>query len=90
MKKIINEIARYIVSEVQEKSIESGFQYTINGKDIIEKYRLRLDEAFSNAIEEALWDMEEVSDVIQDGDWFDVVIYTAYAPNYNEEDYNED
>lgn len=67
---------------------ESGFQYTIDHMEITERFHLELGEAVDAAIEEALWKMDEVNDVVVDVDGFDVVLGTAYAPNYNEDDYS--
>lgn len=80
-----HKIADYIIETVQEDSILSGFQ--------LEVYHDELESVFGNLtsddlcfIYDLLGEREEVLDVILTEECFDVVIGTAYAPNYQEDE----
>lgn len=87
MDNLINDICDFIVKTVQDESILSGFQYVVSYSDIAEKYSKQLSETIQSAIENELSSRKEVADVFCDTDGFDVVLYTDYAPNYNQKDF---
>lgn len=82
---IINEIIKI----VQEESVLSGFQYIINYTYIENKFNIAINNNLREVIKTKLEEREEVADVYLDDNGFDVVLYTDYAPNYNEENNNE-
>lgn len=88
MKNIIfdrfDDIAKYIVRQVQENSILSGFQYIVSYKDVQNTFSIKLNKYVNKQIINALYDREEVADIQEDEEGFDVVIYTSFAPNYIE------
>lgn len=83
----IQKISDYIVGQVQEKSIETGFQYVVSKTDIRRELSIELSEEELRAVTEHLMSREEVADVIEENDGFDVVLYTKFAPNYEPSDY---
>jgi hypothetical protein len=86
MDKLFEKISNYIIKTVQENSMLSGFQYVVSYKDIQETFSQEIDEYINSKIIENLSAREEVADVQEDTDGFDVVLYTKYAPNYIEEE----
>lgn len=82
----IKGITDYIIKTVQENSILSGFQYIVSYTDIEKTFDINISN-IKNDIIDTLSTREEVADVQVDEEGFDVVLYTKYAPNYNEEDY---
>lgn len=82
----IKEIAEYIIKTVQENSILSGFQCIVSYTDIEKTFNINISD-IKNDIINMLCTREEVADVQDDVEGFDVVLYTEYAPNYNKEDY---
>ncbi len=89
MVNILNLIADYIIKQVQEESILSGFQYVVEYSGIEEKFSIIIEQDLKSKIVDVLLQREEVADVLLDNEGFDVVIYTNYAPNYigdNEDD----
>ena len=80
------DIVDFIIKTVQEESIESGFQLIVYPSEIESHFNIKLDGSLIEQIEEGLWQREEVADVIVENGAFDVVLYTAYAPNYEEVD----
>lgn len=86
---IFEKISNYIITEVAENSDSSmsGFQYCVNYADVQELFATEIDEFINEMILSELNKSEKVADVELDTDGFDVVLYTDYAPNYeNEED----
>ena len=81
-----SKIADFIIKTVQEESILSGFQYTIDYSHLEGIFDIKLTEDTIQQIKLELEKREEVSDVICDEDVFDVVIYIDFAPNYIEEE----
>ena len=86
---LLKRITDYIVKTVQEESILSGFQYIVDYSDVQSHFAKEIGEYINNQIVEALESREEVADVEQDTDGFDVVLYTDFAPNYEDKDYEE-
>ncbi|WP_291566903.1 MULTISPECIES: hypothetical protein [unclassified Clostridium] len=89
-KNLFEEIAKYLVKTVQEESdgSMSGFQYIISNADIQEKFGKEIEEYINNKIMDASFEREEIADICIDTDGFDVVLYTDFAPNYIEEQWN--
>lgn len=83
------EIANYIVQTVQEDSIISGFQLIITYDELEEKFG-ELSEDDLSHIYNLLTEREEVADVVMSEDDYDIVLYTDYAPNYSEDDYEDE
>lgn len=83
-KTIIEKIATDIIKTVQinSDSSMSGYSYTIDYATILSKYSQQINEAINAAITKELEKREEVADVQEDTDGFDVTLYTDYAPNY--------
>lgn len=81
----MKEVADYIIKTVQEDSIE-GFQLMVDYSDIEEEFGIKLTDEIIKEIEIELYLRQEVADVICDGETFDVVIYTDFAPNYISEE----
>lgn len=79
---LLKRITDYIVKTVQEESTLSGFQYVVDYSDVQSHFAKEIGEYVNNQIVEALEVREEVADVEQDTDGFDVVLYTNFAPNY--------
>ena len=84
---MINKIVDYIIAEIQEKSDLSGFQNVVPYSVLSERFSGEIEEYIQGLVIDGLLKREEVADAILDTDGFDVVLYTDYAPNYNEEDY---
>lgn len=82
---MLKEIAREIIKTVQDESVLSCFQYIVYYEEIEEKFNLRMTREIANEIVKCLEGCVEVADVELDADGFDVVLYMAYAPNYEEE-----
>lgn len=82
---LFEEIAEYIVKSVQKNSILSGFQYIVDYTEIGTKFEVEITETNKEKIIDALQEREEVADVQKDPIGFDVVLFTAYAPNYSED-----
>lgn len=89
MVSLSDKIARFIVEEVQKNSEVNGFQCTVGDYEIKREFHLSISEYLRRDIEESLWRMVEVNDVIAEDDGFDVVLALDYAPHYREEDYDE-
>ena len=83
--KLFEKIADFIIKEVQENSESSmsGFQYIVGYDKIQEKFNIDIERYMNDKILEYLHKREEVADVVEDTDGFDVVLYTEYAPNYD-------
>lgn len=84
MVSLLERIAEFIVKEVQEESqpCMSGFQLIVSFDKLQAEFGLEIDNITPDEIIAALCDREEVADVVKDEIGFDVVLYTAYAPNY--------
>lgn len=88
---LLDRIVDYIIETVQTESITSGFQYMVSVTQIEEKFEVKLNLDYINCINNLLLYREEVGATEIDGNYinkdlyFDVVLYTDYAPNYNEE-----
>jgi hypothetical protein len=81
---IFESIADFIIKKVQADSIESGFQLIVSYSEIEKKFGMGIEQHVRGEIIEALEDREEVADIQTDNDGYDVVLYTDYAPNYND------
>lgn len=77
-----NEIARYIVKEVQENAITNGKQFCVSKDKVFEKFNLERTEENEKAIIEALTEREEIADIEEDTECYDIVLYLFYSPNY--------
>lgn len=82
--KLFEDIADYIIKEVQENSdcSMSGFQNTVEHSEIQERFAMEIEGYINEKILESLNNRKEVADVVGDTDGFDIVLYTDYAPNY--------
>ena len=89
---IFKKISDYIINEVSQNSESSmsGFQYCVSYADIQELYAVEIEEFVNNMILKELENSGKVADIILDTDGFDVVLYTDYAENYDEENYEDD
>lgn len=83
---MINQICNFIIKTTQEESILSGFQYTIEYSIISKMFSIQMNQENINLIVKELLNKEEVADVEIFDDCFDVVLYTDFAPNYNDND----
>lgn len=83
----IEGICDFIIKTVQTKSILSGFQYIVDFDSINDEFGMPMNFKLKLDAYDALLEREEVADVELTDEGFDVVLYTKYAPNYNEEDY---
>lgn len=79
-----HEIVDFIIETVQGDSIVSGFQLNISYEELERKFGNFLEDDLS-FIYDLLIEREEVADVIMSEDEYDVVLYTDYAPNYQEQ-----
>ena len=87
---VIKEMGLHIVATVKSESVFNGFQYIVSFKELEDMFGVKVsnNKKLIEDIFQELGNYEEVADVeIDDG--FDVVLYTAYAPNYNAEDYED-
>ena len=84
MDELIKRIADFIVKDVQESTTD--FQSVTFYVDIQEKFAMKIEEKIYEMVEDELNSREEVADVIQDTDGFDVVLYTDFSPNYNSDE----
>lgn len=84
MEELIKEIANFIVKDVQKSTTD--FQSVTFYEDIQEQFTQKIEEVIYDLVEIELSKREEVADVIQDTDGFDVVLYTDFSPNYVSED----
>lgn len=83
MKKIdFNEVAKYIVKQVQEKALDNGRQYCLDKKEVFEKFNLERTEENEKSIIEALEQRKEISYFEEDKEEYDILLYLDYAPNY--------
>lgn len=91
MNDIISKACDFIIKTVQESSNPdmSGFQYCVDYSLVSKHIEIELTEDLINNISDGLFAREEVADVIFEDEFgFDVVLYTAYAPNYIPELWN--
>lgn len=89
MENLFEQIADYIVKNTQQNSLDSGFQYITHYSEIEEKFSLQIEEYVRNEIISSLEAKEEVADIQEDTDGYDVVLFTSYAPNYNPKNFEE-
>ena len=87
MEKLINDVCDFIIKTVQEKSILSGFQYVVDTQIIYNEFNIKTTDELQSQIIESLLCRDDVADVVYD-DGFDVVLFTDYAPNYDESNFN--
>lgn len=85
MNELIKRIVDFIIEDVKESTTD--FQSVCFYEDIQEKFAMEIEQTIFSMVEDELNTKEEVADVIQDTDGFDVVLYTDYSPNYNSDDY---
>lgn len=85
MDELIKKIADFIIKDVQESTTD--FQSVTFYEDIQEKFAMEIEQKVYEMVENELNTREEVADVIQDTDGFDVVLYTDFSPNYNSDEY---
>lgn len=83
---IINykEIVDYIIETVQKET--TSFQCILSYSYIEKEFDIKLSSKIIKQIELDLLQREEIADVELDDYGFDVVLYTAYSPNYIEEE----
>ena len=79
--KSLEKAVDYIINKIQVESDSSmsGFQGYVTKLEIIKLFGINV----IRKIESALNNREEIADVVEDAEGFDVVLYTAYAPNYD-------
>lgn len=78
------QIADFIINQVQDDSV-NGFQRVVSVASIEKEFGEDIDTPDVRHIAEELDSREEVADLELDEDLnFDVVLYTDYAPNYQE------
>lgn len=75
---LVNEISSYILKEVRTTT---DLQSTVFYEDIQEEFRSKMQFAFYDAVEELLNNKEEVVEVYQGNDGFEVVLFTDFYPN---------
>lgn len=78
----IDRIATYIIDEVIANT--SDCQYIVFKDEIEKKFDVVLDIGDTSDIENEIGSREEVLDVLYVDYGFDVVVGTAYIPNYGE------
>lgn len=81
---LIEKIAQFIINEVKNNT--NDCQYIVDYSDIQEKFTSEIKLYIYNQVLENLSNHEEVADVTQDTDGFDVVLYTDFIPNYEHEE----
>lgn len=84
---LFSQMARYIIETTQKET--SRFQWTVDYKDVQEKFALEINEYINGVVIDRLLQQEEVADAILDTDGFDVVLHTDYSPNYDASEYEE-
>lgn len=85
---LFDRIAAFIIKQVQEESNPdmSGFQMVVEYGYIDQVFGVDLAQYIQDKVLESLHGRVEVADVICDTDGYDVVLYTAYVPNYKNDD----
>lgn len=87
---LFDEMADFIISNVQDKSVLSGFQYLVSFSEIEKVFGIKLEPDYIDCLLELLNNRNEVADVDFHGDNFDLTLFTDFAPNYCEGDYCEE
>ena len=84
---LLTKISNFMIKQVQNNSVETGFQYIVS-YDVIEKsFGITLDDNLKNELLEEIQSREEVTDVQEDKLGFDIVLGTSNAPNYNPDNF---
>lgn len=86
---LFRQMSEFIIKKVQDES--SGFQLIVSLDEVKSEFESEIDSFLSNAILNALCKREEIAevDIDEDGE-FDIVLFTDYAPNYEEEKEDEE
>lgn len=88
----IETISKFIIQQAKENSSShmSGFQYIVDYDTIKKAFKVELEEETQEQILDTLLGCEEVADAEIDCEGFDVVLYTAFSPNYDHEEFQKD
>lgn len=72
-----------LVEQVQKNSVENGLQLWIDFSFLESEYDIKVDNCLAIEILSELNQRPEVLDAIIDGNGYDIIIGTSYAPNYD-------
>ena len=78
MEELIKKIVDHIIKSGKEQLYDNNFQTIVDYRDVHENFASEIEIEIFNMIETKLSEREEIADVEQDSDGFNIVYYTDF------------